>query len=61
MSERTRCGDNVRGFLMSMPAGLRADLDRFLDTEVIMRAGSPDGELVAAIALDLRLAEIELA
>ena len=56
-----RCGDYVRMLLLSMPAGVRADLDRFLDEQAIMCAGTADGELAAAIALDLRLAEIELA
>ena len=55
-----RCGDHLRMLLLSMPAEVRADLDRFLDEQVIMCAGTPDGELAAAIALDLRLAEIEL-
>lgn len=55
-----RCGDNLRRLLLSMPAELRADLDRFLDEQILERAGSEDAELLAAIAMDLRLAEEEL-
>lgn len=55
------CGMNVRALLLSMPAELLDDLDGWLDGEVIMRAGEPDGELVAALAFDVRAARAERA
>lgn len=56
----TRCGDAIRSFLLTMPAELRADLDQWLDAQFMERCGGPDGELLAALAMDLRSAEGEL-
>jgi hypothetical protein len=42
-----------------MPLELLDDLDQFLDAQIIETAGTPHGELVAALALDLAAARHE--